>query len=79
MKEPMRHPESAGLPASPPTSVPAAEVDLIAEAQRLRTALEDIVALANSAAESRARAILMQRRAIAALAGKDEPPPNGSR
>lgn len=81
------HPRAVGERVSE-GRVEAEEEAVEARAQRLRAALEDIVALADSAAESRERAILMQRRAIAALAGKDrlaprpplrEPPGGGSR
>jgi hypothetical protein len=42
-----------------------------AEALRLRTALEDIVALALSGTDAQQRVVLMQRRAIAALTGPE--------
>lgn len=42
-----------------------------AEVRRLTAALEDIVALALSAGDARQRAILMHRRAVAALSGAD--------
>lgn len=48
--------------------------DWEAEAQRLRTALEDVVALASGSAELRHRFAQMQRRAIAALSGMDAVP-----
>lgn len=46
------------------------------EVQRFRRALEDILALAHAAGEPSERAVAMQRRAIAALSGRDayEPP-----
>jgi hypothetical protein len=49
---------------------------LQADTKRLLTALEDIVALAHSSGDHRARVILMQRRAMAALAGTDRPLPS---
>lgn len=52
---------------------------LHAESKRLATALEDIVALAHSSGDHRARVILMQRRAMAALAGTDRPLPPAAR
>ncbi len=45
-----------------------------ADVRRLTAALEDIVALALSAGDARQRAILMHRRAVAALSGADRPP-----
>lgn len=43
-------------------------------AQRLTTALEDVVALAHSSGETRQRLAAMERRAMAALSGMDRPP-----
>lgn len=48
-----------------------------ADVRRLTSALEDIVALALSAGDARQRAILMHRRAVAALSGADRPQPAG--
>ena len=48
---------------------------LQADVRRLTAALEDIVALALSAGDARQRAILMHRRAVAALSGADRQPP----
>lgn len=45
-----------------------------AEVERLRRALEDVVTLSMSAGDLPARAAAMQRRAIAALTGRDAPP-----
>lgn len=47
---------------------------LEAEVRRLQGALEDILTLAHSAGEPSARAVAMQRRAIAALSGRDAHP-----
>ena len=74
--------DSAGarrrVPAEDVPASPGAEVEeeseverLRVEVARLRTALEDVVALALGDADARQRAIVMQRRAIAALNGLD--------
>ena len=49
----------------------SAQDPLRADVRRLTAALEDIVALALSAGDARQRAILMHRRAVAALSGAD--------
>jgi hypothetical protein len=60
---------SEAEPAAPARDAPEADV------RRLTAALEDIVALALSAGDARQRAILMHRRAVAALSGADRPQP----
>jgi hypothetical protein len=47
---------------------------LDAELQRLKAALEDVVALALTESDPKQRVIMMQRRAIAALTGLDSRP-----
>ncbi|MEW5929525.1 MAG: hypothetical protein AB1941_18880 [Gemmatimonadota bacterium] len=59
---------SEAEPAARASGTPEAEV------RRLTAALEDIVALALSAGDARQRAILMHRRAVAALSGADRRP-----
>lgn len=72
---PSRRTASLAAPAERrDNSVPAVPVNWEAEAQRLRTALEDVVALASGNAELRHRCAQMQRRAIAALSGMDGGP-----
>lgn len=62
-----------------------AEVDrLRAQVRQLTSALEDVVALALSGADYKERAIMMHRRAVAALSGVPgkvpaAPPTNGAR
>lgn len=63
---------SEAEPASSAQDSPEADV------RRLTAALEDIVALALSAGDARQRAILMHRRAVAALSGADRPPARGA-
>lgn len=59
------------LSAGPPLGAPGESADWRGEAVRLRTALEDVVALAHANAEARQRVVQMQRRAVAALTGVD--------
>jgi hypothetical protein len=63
-------------PGSPSGAVPGENRDAQTEVERLTSALKDIVALAHSAGDSRSRAVLMLRRATAALAGKDRDYPD---
>jgi hypothetical protein len=62
----------------PRGSTTAENQDLRAEVKRLTTALQDIVALAHSAGDSRPRANLMLRRATSALWGTDRRSPSAS-
>lgn len=63
---------AAGDPAGPEAvAARSAAPDGVTELLRLRTALEDIVALAHSSASATQRVVQMQRRALATLTGLD--------
>lgn len=68
--------------AAPPAELPATTEDreaeiqhLRAQVQQLRAALEDVVAFALSSADYKNRAIMMHRRAVAALTDQGGRPP----
>jgi hypothetical protein len=66
-------------PASAPAPGAASDGDetarLAGEVERLTTALHDIVALALTSGDHKERAIMMHRRAVAALSRTDVRPP----
>lgn len=72
--------EGAGKPVAGGVGAPAEDHEhLQAQLRYLTAALEDIVTLALSSADYKQRAIMMHRRAVAALSGSPPPSSSGAR
>lgn len=69
----LKVPEGGEAPR--PEDLAARMGEMEREVGRLRVALEDVITLAHTSGEARSRVAQMERRAMAALAGRDQEPP----